>query len=40
MQIPAPLLHLTHGGFYKHFESKEQVVTESVAFGVESMIES
>jgi TetR/AcrR family transcriptional repressor of nem operon len=31
---------LTHGGFYKHFESKEQVVAESLALGIESMIES
>jgi TetR/AcrR family transcriptional repressor of nem operon len=31
---------LTHGGFYKHFESKEQAVAESIAFGIDSMIES
>jgi TetR/AcrR family transcriptional repressor of nem operon len=31
---------LTHGGFYKHFESKEQAVAESIAFGIESMIDS
>ena len=31
---------LTHGGFYKHFGSKEQAVAESIAFGIESMIES
>jgi TetR/AcrR family transcriptional repressor of nem operon len=31
---------LTHGGFYKHFESKEQVVEESIALGLESMIEA
>lgn len=31
---------LTHGGFYKHFESKEQVVEESIALGIESMIDS
>jgi TetR/AcrR family transcriptional repressor of nem operon len=31
---------LTRGGFYKHFDSKEQVVAESVALGIESMIES
>ena len=31
---------LTHGGFYKHFESKEQVVAESTAFCIDSMIES
>jgi TetR/AcrR family transcriptional repressor of nem operon len=31
---------LTHGGFYKHFESKEQVVEESIALGIESMIDA
>lgn len=31
---------LTHGGFYKHFDSKEQVVEESLAFAVESMHEA
>jgi TetR/AcrR family transcriptional repressor of nem operon len=31
---------LTHGGFYKHFESKEQLVEESVALATESMVES
>jgi TetR/AcrR family transcriptional regulator, transcriptional repressor for nem operon len=31
---------LTHGGFYKHFESKEQVVGESVALATESMVEA
>src|ERR1700748_780416 len=31
---------LTHGGFYKHFESKEQATAESVAAGIESMIDS
>ena len=31
---------LTHGGFYKHFESKEKVVAESIAFGIESMIDA
>ncbi len=30
---------LTHGGFYKHFESKEQVVEESLEFAADSMIE-
>ena len=30
---------LTHGGFYKHFESKEQVVDESLALAFESMVE-
>ena len=31
---------LTHGGFYKHFESKEQVVEESLALAIETMVES
>jgi TetR/AcrR family transcriptional repressor of nem operon len=31
---------LTHGGFYKHFESKEQVVEESIALGIDSMIDA
>jgi TetR/AcrR family transcriptional repressor of nem operon len=31
---------LTHGGFYKHFESKDQLVTEACAEAVETMIES
>jgi TetR/AcrR family transcriptional regulator, transcriptional repressor for nem operon len=31
---------LTHGGFYKHFESKEQVVDEALAQGIESMVEA
>jgi TetR/AcrR family transcriptional repressor of nem operon len=31
---------LTHGGFYKHFASKEQVVEESVALAIESMVDS
>ncbi|HTJ95409.1 MAG TPA: TetR family transcriptional regulator [Pararobbsia sp.] len=31
---------LTHGGFYKHFESKEQVVKESLELGIDSMVES
>src|SRR3984957_2011925 len=30
---------LTHGGFYKHFESKDQLVTEACAEAVEKMIE-
>ena len=30
---------LTHGGFYKHFESKEQVVDESLALAIESMVQ-
>jgi len=31
---------LTHGGFYKHFESKEQAVEESLALAMESMVET
>jgi TetR/AcrR family transcriptional repressor of nem operon len=31
---------LTHGGFYKHFESKERVVQESLALAIESMADS
>ena len=31
---------LTHGGFYKHFESKEQVVLEALQLALESMRES
>jgi TetR/AcrR family transcriptional regulator, transcriptional repressor for nem operon len=31
---------LTHGGFYKHFESKEQVVEESIRLAVDSMIDA
>ena len=30
---------MTHGGFYKHFESKEQVVEEALAFASESLFE-
>jgi TetR/AcrR family transcriptional repressor of nem operon len=30
---------LTHGGFYKHFASKEQVVEESLALAIGSMLE-
>jgi TetR/AcrR family transcriptional repressor of nem operon len=30
---------LTHGGFYKHFESKDQLVTEACALAVETIIE-
>ncbi|MCV3209824.1 TetR/AcrR family transcriptional regulator [Mesorhizobium sp. YC-39] len=30
---------LTHGGFYKHFGSKEQVVEESLALAIGSMLE-
>ena len=31
---------LTHGGFYKHFESKDQLVTEAIVLrGLETMIE-
>ncbi|UPG84061.1 TetR/AcrR family transcriptional regulator [Luteibacter aegosomatis] len=31
---------LTQGGFYKHFESKEHVVEESLTFALESMVEA
>lgn len=31
---------LTHGGFYKHFESKDQVIEESVATAIASMVEA
>ena len=30
---------LTHGGFYKHFESKDQLVAEACAEAVETMLE-
>ena len=30
---------LTHGGFYKHFESKDQLVTEACAEAVGKIIE-
>jgi len=30
---------LTHGGFYKHFESKEQVVAEALAAASESLLD-
>src|SRR3954454_8495563 len=30
---------LTHGGFYKHFESKDQLVAEACAEAVDSVIE-
>ena len=30
---------LTHGGFYKHFESKDQLVAEACAEALETMIE-
>jgi len=30
---------LTHGGFYKHFESKDQLVAEASAEAIETMIE-
>jgi TetR/AcrR family transcriptional repressor of nem operon len=30
---------LTHGGFYKHFESKDQLVAEACAEAVEAIIE-
>jgi TetR/AcrR family transcriptional regulator, transcriptional repressor for nem operon len=31
---------LTHGGFYRHFESKDQLVAEACEAGFESLIES
>jgi TetR/AcrR family transcriptional repressor of nem operon len=31
---------LTHGGFYRHFDSKEQLVAESCAAAVDSLVES
>lgn len=31
---------LTHGGFYRHFDSKDQLVAESCAAGVDSMVAS
>lgn len=31
---------LTHGGFYKHFSSKEQLVTEACAFFMTSVLET
>ena len=31
---------LTHGGFYRHFDSKDQLVTESCAAAVDSVVES
>ena len=31
---------LTHGGFYRHFESKEQLVTEACASSMELMVEA
>jgi TetR/AcrR family transcriptional repressor of nem operon len=31
---------LTHGGFYKHFDSKDQVIEEALTLAVESMVES
>ena len=30
---------LTHGGFYKHFESKDQLVAEATAAGLEAILE-
>ncbi|WP_242540468.1 TetR/AcrR family transcriptional regulator [Trinickia mobilis] len=30
---------LTHGGFYKHFESKDQVIEESVSQAIQSLID-
>lgn len=31
---------LTHGGFYRHFDSKDQLVTESCAAAVDSVVET
>src|ERR1043166_4580921 len=31
---------LTHGGFYKHFESKEQVVEEAFTAATDTMVEA
>jgi TetR/AcrR family transcriptional regulator, transcriptional repressor for nem operon len=31
---------LTHGGFYRHFDSKDQLVAESCAAAVDSVVES
>ena len=31
---------LTHGGFYRHFESKDQLVAESCAAAAESVVEA
>ncbi|CAM2156854.1 TetR/AcrR family transcriptional regulator, transcriptional repressor for nem operon [Pararobbsia alpina] len=31
---------LTHGGFYRHFESKDQLVAEACGVGFESVIEA
>jgi TetR/AcrR family transcriptional repressor of nem operon len=31
---------LTHGGFYRHFESKEQLVAECCGVAVDSMVET
>jgi TetR/AcrR family transcriptional regulator, transcriptional repressor for nem operon len=31
---------LTHGGFYRHFDSKEQVFEESLGLAIDSMVES
>jgi TetR/AcrR family transcriptional repressor of nem operon len=30
---------MTHGGFYKHFDSKDQVVMESVTLALEEMVD-
>src|ERR1700742_853125 len=30
---------MTHGGFYKHFESKDQLIAEACAEAVEALIE-
>jgi len=31
---------LTHGGFYKHFDSKEQLVAEACAMGMNNMVDA
>ena len=31
---------LTHGGFYRHFDSKDQLVAEACAAGMESVVET
>jgi TetR/AcrR family transcriptional repressor of nem operon len=31
---------LTHGGFYRHFDSKDHLVAESCAAAVDSVVES
>ncbi len=31
---------LTHGGFYRHFDSKDQLVAEACSFGLDDMVRS